>query len=583
MAFDATVVRALVHELQPLVGSKITKIHHRDSDEVQLTVRHHGTTQKWIIRTHAMRPGVYRRDTSIDDPQAPSAFCMLLRKYIEEGTIAALQQPRMERIVTFEIARKEAWDGIPRVTMVIEWMGKHSNLILLNPQTNGVLDALKRITPSISQHRLLVPGCVYAPPPHHTRLDPLTFSAAQWHQWVHTHLCDLPLAHVPQRFVQSFLGIGPLLATELGFRATHPETPQCMTPAHLTRLVDVCVAVFADIHAHHYAPQLVQHGTNTTVSVVAVTHLHGAHPPFPSVQEALLAQTTLSSDATSTTVSVQPLLRLVTQALKKLEKKSEKLQLAAQATAQADTYRLFGEHIYAYLPHIHLGMTTLTVPDLYGSSEQTVTIPLDPQQSPIENATRHFHKYQKLRHSAPLIASQIAQCMQEVTYLQTIVTQLHHATPAEGREIRQELLDAGYLATPPKKSPRTKGKTPVTVHGYISSTGVRIYCGRSNVQNENVTHRLASPTDTWLHTRQLPGPHVVIKAAFVDETTLYEAAQLAVWFSSARQSSKVPVDYTLVRHVKKRAGAPMGQVTYEAYATLFITPDEAVIQRLKRL
>ncbi|MGE5701794.1 MAG: NFACT family protein, partial [Clostridia bacterium] len=279
---------------------------------------------------------------------------------------------------------------------------------------------------------------------------------------------------------------------------------------------------------------------------------------------------------------VHDLLRIVSGEKQKNEKKIEKLKQTLIDAQDAQRYRLYGELITANLYQLKRGDTVLTATNWYDEEGGTVEIPLDPLLTPSENLQAYYKRYNKAKNSLQYVEEQISLAEQEVQYLDGLLVQLEHAHLNETDEIREELAEQGYVRKKAQRNARKKKDVRPELEEYVSSDGTAILVGKNNKQNEYLTNKLAASTDTWLHTKDIPGSHVVIRSRDYSEQTLHEAAMLAAYFSKARQGSQVPVDYTLIRHVKKPSGAKPGYVIYEQQRTLYVTPDEKAIQQLKK-
>jgi predicted ribosome quality control (RQC) complex YloA/Tae2 family protein len=315
---------------------------------------------------------------------------------------------------------------------------------------------------------------------------------------------------------------------------------------------------------------------------VRLTHIAGDETVFPAVSECL--ETFYGEKAERDTIKQKTgdLHKFLANERNKNVKKLEKLEATLAEGQDADKFRILGELLNAHLHLAQKGDEAVEVTNYYDEEQRPVHIALDPLLTPSENAQRYFKKYTKMKNSVTVVEEQMAEARDEIRYMESLLQQLDTASLQDIEEIREELADQGYLKARGRKQQRGRKKKPdkPALTRFLSSEGIPIYVGKNNTQNEYVTNRLAKPSDTWLHTKDIPGSHVVIRSDAFGETTLHEAALLAAYYSQARESSQVPVDYTQIRHVHKPSGAKPGFVIYERQKTLYVTPEETLLKEL---
>jgi len=575
MSLDGFVTRAIVHELQSLVGARIHKIYQPTEHEVLLHVRGQGVNRKLLLSAHPSMPRLHFTEQTWTNPQEPPMFCMLLRKHCEGGIVEAVRQSGLERVVEFDIRHRDELGDLSIKRLVLEIMGRHSNLILLDPASGTIHDSIHHVTPAISSYRVVLPGAAYVAPPSQHKQDPLNAEKAEFERLLNespkppAELTRQELANV---LLNGYTGFSPLLAKEAVHRAGGD-------PA---KLWDALATLIGDAKQQRYAPASVETDNGKTAfSVFELTHLTGKVQSFATVSECLDAFYKDKAERDLVRQRTTDLTRLLVNESAKNEKKLEKLRETLQEAEEADRYRKLGELLTAHLHAIRKGDASAEVIDYYDEKQPVVSIPLDPQLTPNENAQRYFRKYNKLKNSRAAVAEQIAATEEELRYLASVLQGLETATPSDIEEIREELQEQGYIRQRGAgKGERKKKQDRPALLCYTSSEGIPIFVGKNNTQNDYVTNRLGQPNDTWLHTKDIPGSHVLIRAAEYGERTLHEAAMLAAYYSKARESSGVPVDYTRIRHVRKPSGAKPGFVIYEGQRTLFVTPDEAAVKRL---
>ncbi|WCN39025.1 Rqc2 family fibronectin-binding protein [Aneurinibacillus uraniidurans] len=568
MAFDGIVTRAVTHELnEKLAGSRIAKIHQPTDTDIVMQIRTRSGSVRLLLSASLSFPRLHLTTAAYQNPLEAPMFCMLLRKYCEGAVIESIRQVDMERIVHIDVRGRDELGDDRAKRIVLEIMGRHSNLILLDPETGLIHDGLHHVTPSVSRYRVVLPGRPYLPPPPQDKLNPLEASE-------HEFLVRMKFneGKLDKQLISSFAGMSPLVATEILHRTGLPTADA---------LWNAFRSVMKDVDAHLYTPTIVRTETKEYFSAVPLTHLQGMAETFDSMSTCLEAFYHGKAERDTVKQRMHDLLRLVSNERDKNVKKIEKLKETKRQAEDAHVYQRYGELITANIYQMERGQTDVTVLNYYEDGSPELTISLDPRLTPSENAQMYFKKYTKAKNSLAILDEQIASAEEEVRYLDMIIQQVESAGLADIEEIRDELTEEGYLRARPSRNRKPKTKHPI-LERYTSSEGIEIYLGKNNKQNEYLTNRLAAPTDTWLHTKDIPGSHVVIRSTEFGDATLAEAAMLAAYHSKARQSSQVPVDYTLVRHVKKPKGSKPGFVIYEQQKTLFITPDDTVLRDLTR-
>jgi predicted ribosome quality control (RQC) complex YloA/Tae2 family protein len=567
VAFDGVVLRAVVHELQKLTGSRISRIHQPHTSDIVLHIRAKGENVRLLLSVNPTYPRLHLTTEELVNPQEAPMFCMLLRKHCEGGVIESITQVEMERIVHIDVKARDELGDATRKRIIVEIMGKHSNIILMDPETNMILDSALHVSAAVSQYRQVLPGRTYVAPPAQHKRNPLTVSEQEF-----VSALDWNSGKWEKQLVDAFSGISPLLAKEIVHRAGLPTRD---------RMWDSFSTLMRDVKQHRYVPNIVENKEKTAFSVTELTHIDGINTRFDSVSTCL--QTFYAGKAMRDVVKqkVSDLIRFVSTEKSKNEKKIEKLKQTLEEAKEAETYRLYGELLTANMHRIKRGDSQLVAVNWYDESGGTVTIPLDPLKSPSENLQAYYKRYNKAKGSVQIVTEQIARAEEEILYLDGLMVQLEHATLQDAEEIREEMIEQGYLRDRQKRRTRKKKEWRPELDRYYSSEGIPLLVGKNNKQNDYLTNKLAMPYETWLHTKDIPGSHVVIRAREFGEQTLREAAILAAFFSKAKHGSQVPVDYTLVKHVKKPSGAKPGFCIYEQQRTLYVTPDEKVVTLLK--
>ncbi|MDR3601487.1 MAG: NFACT RNA binding domain-containing protein [Desulfosporosinus sp.] len=605
MALDGVTLAYLVKELAPqLIGARIDKIHQPEKDEIHFQVRQQQGSLRLLLSTSATSARFHLTQENKKNPTSPPMFCMILRKHLEGGKITSLHQSELERVITFDVQNYNDRGDLVALQLHLEIMGKHSNLILVDPMTNTILDGLKRYSHALSRFREVLPGRIYLAPPSQGKRPPLA-DEELWRQTLYEENLDHPVTGV---LLARFAGISPELAREIVIRAgltTEIRLDQC-GEIEFSRLFQAYrrlsdpEGVPALQPCLYYKSALPSPPTAFTFTPFQ-QYQELRRETVPSLNDAILGF--YQSKSTNNTLeSKRGSLRKVVQEQHTHFSKKLKIYDEAATSAQSGlAYQKWGELLTANLYNISQGATEVTVEDYYDSSLSTMTIPLNPHLSPIDNAQRYYKRYNKakatLRQTKPLQAA----ALEEMKYLASLLVSLDQAsTLAELDEIHVELIGQGYVTGKhlkkdtfkPKKGrlnakPKAKVKAPkVSIHPrvYRSSQGRVILVGKNNAQNDWLSLHKGKPNDLWLHVKVIPGSHVLIPLEegeeFPDDATLEEAAALAIYYSQARGSSQVAVDYTHVKQLKKPNSAKPGMVIYEQNWTLYLTPKPEILEQL---
>ncbi|KPN97297.1 NFACT family protein [Lysinibacillus sp. ZYM-1] len=562
MAFDGLFTYSITADLQQLVTGRITKIHQPNAQEVVFQVRANGKNHKLLFSIHSSYARVHLTEQTIDNPAEPPMFCMLLRKHLEGGFISSIKQLGFDRIIIVEIESKnEIGDPIVR-ELHAEIMGRHSNLLLIDKEQDKIVDSLKHLPPSVNSFRTVLPGQPYLAPPTQNKWNPLLVTDEE----LSTFFSETKTA---KEVVTQFTGFSPLHAEELLYRMSSTSNRvQCFKDF---------IAAFANGGT---SPMYVWANHKTYFSPIELTHLHGDVTVYPNVHELLDRVFFARAERDRVKQQAGDLERWLQNEIDKLSLKTKKLTKDFERASKLDQFQLYGELLMANIYAFEKGVKEVTVTNYYSEDSEEITIQVSERKTPIENAQSYYTKYTKAKNALIMVQEQLEKTKEEISYFEMLAQQVQQASPGDIEEIREELAEQGYLKLRHSKK-KKKPVKPEPEH-YVSSTGMGISVGKNNKQNDMLTFKIAKRTDIWLHTKDIPGSHVVIHSSEPDETTLREAATLAAYFSKARDSSSVPVDYTEIRQVKKPNGAKPGFVIYFEQKTLYIDPDEAVILQLKK-
>ncbi|WP_054859530.1 NFACT RNA binding domain-containing protein [Gracilibacillus sp. JCM 18860] len=569
MVFDGVVTRAIAHELdRKLSSGRVLKIYQPTETELLFTIRQYGENKQLLLSAHPSYARIHVTEDQYDNPREPTMFCMMLRKHLGGSFIESVEQIENERILHIHFQTKNEIGDLSVKKLVVELMGKHSNIILVDQDRQLILDSIKHISGAQNRHRSILPGNEYISPPSQNKVNPINVDEEMF-----IRKLDFNAGKLDQQIVQTFMGISPLLANEIIYQA------------RLGNLDDYKQAfkkiISPPIRENEYVPQIL-HDNKSRFYVLDLESYSGEKKRFNSVSEMLDTYYSGKAERDRVKQKAGDLIRFLTNEVKKNQRKLLKLDKTLEEAEHADRYQRDGELLTAHMHLVRKGDKQVEVTDYYDPNQVTRTIKLNEHKTPSENAQAFFKKYHKLKKSKQMVEEEKKKANEEIVYLEEIIEQINSAREQDIEEIREELQEQGYLKKKSGKGKPKKKTTKPEPETFYASDGTIILVGKNNKQNEYLTNRIARKNEIWLHTKDIPGSHVVIRSTDPSAGTLHEAAQLAANFSKSKNSSSVPVDYTLIRHVKKpNGGAKPGFVIYENQKTLFVTPDKAFISKLK--
>ena len=585
MALDGITLRSLVHEMKSkLVNGKIDKITQPEKDEIWLTIRNEKQNHKLLISANSSTPRIhFVNDAKKENPLTAPMFLMLLRKHIGNGTIKSVEQRSTERIVEISIDAYDELRVLKNKTLIIELMGKHSNIILVHTEDRKIIDSIKRVSLNISSVREVLPGLTYQYPPGHKKISPIH----RLDEDEFRRLCSNFHSEIYKLFYMSYEGMSPTISKEICYRANveSTEVASSLSEVKTEKLWGTFFRMMSRIEQHEYSPCIViQRNPHTILdfSSVLLTHYETMElVEYQSIHTACEEFYVLKDRAERIQQRTSALRKKIQTRLDTLQHKTEKQNNEISSSMLLDKDKLYGELLTSYIYQIKTGMSEITLENFYSNNEK-ITIPLDVQKSPSENIQRYFKRYQKSKNRIEELTEQLAIAQKEISYLENVLLSISQIeTYDEISEIQDELAKQGYIRRP--SNHKSKKETISSPMEFTASDGTTILVGKNNTQNDRLTLKLSSPNDTWLHTKDIPGSHVIIRAKQQDisEKTLYEAAVLAAYYSKGKFSSNVPVDYTERKNVKKPTGAKPGMVIYVNNSTIYVTPEESVVEQLK--
>ncbi|WP_461223956.1 NFACT RNA binding domain-containing protein [Lacticaseibacillus suihuaensis] len=564
MSFDGMFTHAMARELAAkLVGGRVNKITQPYANEVILGIRAERKTWPLLLSAHPEYARVQITQIPYTNPAVPTTFTMTLRKYLASATLKRLAQVDNDRVLQLDFAARDELGDDLSLRLVIDLMGRHSNITLVDLNANRILDLIRHVSPDQNRYRLLMPGAQYVAPPRQDRVDPFQDVSRGYRELMKT--ADLPLAKLLQRHYQGLAGDS---AAELAERLTHPATGD----------VD---AAWHDFFAGFDNPTpTITTGERVNFTAIAYRTLAGTARSYPTLSAMLDQFYVQKAEHDRVHNQGSNMIHVLNNVIDKDLRKQKKLAKTLAESAKQDEYRVRGEVLTTYLAQVTRGMTTVTLPNFYDDM-QPLTIKLSNQLSPSQNAQKYFSKYQKLRNAVAFVNQQMKENQAELDYLQGIAAQIELASPKDLDDIRQELQDGGYLKVQKKGKKPLKHKVAAPEEFYAPD-GTKLWVGKNNLQNDQLTLRKAKKTDIWLHAKDVPGSHVIIDSSEPSDETLMAAANLAAYFSKSRASANVPVDWIEVKKIRKPNGSKPGFVVYEGQRTVAVTPDAALVEGLRQ-
>lgn len=578
MAFDGVTIAGIVSELKDqLVGNRIYKIAQPEKDELILTIKGSCGQVRMLMSADASLPLLYLTEKNKTSPMTAPNFCMLLRKHLQNARIVSVTQPGLERIVRFELEHLNELGDLCRKYLIIELMGKHSNIIFCDDK-EMIIDSIKHISGMVSSVREVLPGRSYFIPKTQDKAELLECSAEEMAAVLKAK--SLP---VYKAIYTGFTGISPCIAQELCYRAgIDADLPSSgLTAEALGRLVSE-LGRLADCVKTEIFDFNIVYENNQPVEYAAIrlsSYAQEQSRSFESVSALLEYYYAEKNVITRIRQRSVDLRRIVQTALERNVKKYDLQMKQLQDTEKREKYRVYGELLNAYGYGVETGAKSMEALNYYDN--QMITIPLDPMLSAGENAKKYFDKYQKLKRTYEALTTLTKETKEEIDHLKSISTSLDIALKEEDLvQIKEELIDSGYIR---RKGNAKREKITSRPFHYVSSDGYHIYVGKNNYQNEELTFKFATGNDWWFHTKGIPGSHVVVRTngEEVPDRVFEEAGKLAAHYSQARGQEKVEIDYTQKKNVKKPNGSKPGFVVYYTNYSLVIDSDISGIEQVE--
>ncbi len=581
MAFDGFMVAGLVQELNAvLTGGRIQKIAQPERDALLLTIKNNGAQHKLLLSASASLPLLYLTKDNRPGPATAPGFCMLLRKHLGSARILSITQPGLERIVRLELEHLNELGDVCRKYLILELMGKHSNLILCD-ENERILDAIKHISGLVSSVREVLPGRDYFIPIQENRFDPYTLTEEQFF----TQIAARPLSCC-KAIYQSLTGFSPCMANHVCHQASvDADAPiASLTEGEQLHLYRNLERLLTDLKEGRFAPVIYYRGQEPVEFSAMPLSLYPDLTETSYTSVSLLLEDYYGAKEKLTRIRQKSsdLRRVLSTALERNRKKADLQEKQLRDTEKRDKYKVYGELITTYGYQVEQGVPSMTVLNYYDNQE--ITIPLDPEIPVMDNAKKYFDRYSKLKRTFEAVTKQLAETREEIAHLESISNSLEIASKEEDlAQIKAELTDYGYLR---HKGSHTKNQKKARISSrpfhYLSQDGYHLYVGKNNYQNDELTFQFASGGDWWFHAKGIAGSHVILKTNSqadgqdIPDRAFEDAARLAAYYSSARTGSgsdKIEVDYVEKKQVKKPSGGKPGFVVYYTNYSMVMDTD----------
>ncbi|SHJ94866.1 Rqc2 family fibronectin-binding protein [Paramaledivibacter caminithermalis] len=589
MPFDGLVINSLASELkEALLNKKIEKIYQPEADEIIIKFRNASNTNKLFISVNSSFPHVSLSNIQKNNPLHPPMFCMLMRKHLQGSKIVDVYQVELERILVLSIESYDELGNISIKKLIIEIMGKHSNIIFIEDDTNVIIDSIKRIPSSISRQRQILPGLKYEYPPSQNKIN---IFKANYNTFIDKLKNVENDTKIFKALYKSFQGISPVIAKEICFRASIDiDKPiSTLTDENFQSIWKVFIDLLSKLIKKEFSPNIILDSKEkknidfSSLKLKMYENQFFSYVFFDTMSDCINKYYFDKDKYNRIKQKSTDIVKIINTRLERLYNKLQKQKEELLTAEGADKYKLYGELILTNMHKITKGIDTITVQNYYEDHMPSITIPLDSRLTPSENSQRYYKKYNKYKTAQEKITNQIKETKEEIQYLQNVLANIENTDDINNiNEIKQELIEQNYIRkrSTIKKTEKASISKP---HKYLTDEGFTILAGKNNKQNDYLTLKMSSKKDIWLHTKDIPGSHVIIKTEGRDvpEKTIKIAALIAAYHSKGRNSSNVPIDYTYVKFVKKPSGAKPGMVIYDNFKTIYVTPYEDEIKKLE--
>lgn len=579
MAFDGITIANIVTELnQTITGGKINKIAQPENDELIITIKNQRKQYRLFLSASASLPLIYLTETNKPSPLTAPNFCMLLRKHIGSGKIIAIEQPGMERIIRFTIEHLNELGDLCTKYLIVEIMGKHSNIIFCNEE-DQIIDSIKHVSAHMSSVREVLPGRPYFIPETQSKLNPFVLTEEIFQEKIFPRPVN-----VAKAIYTSITGISPLMAEEVCYRAGIDGgiPTDGLEDVERVHLAHTFLRMVDGIKDGHFEPNIIYKGKEPVEFACFPLSQYQdyravSYPSIFPVLETYYAEKNIVTKMRQKTVDLR---KIVQNALERNVKKYQLQQKQLKDTEKKEKYRVWGELLNTYGYEVEPGAKSMEALNYY--TNEMIQIPLDETMTPQENAKKYFDKYSKLKRTKEALDTLLQETGDEIKHLESIAASLDIASSEEDLvQIKEEMMEYGYVKR--KNTGGKKVKVTSRPYHYISSDGYDIYVGKNNFQNDELSFKFASGNDWWFHAKGQPGSHVIVKSKNEElpDRTFEEAGKLAAYYSKGRQAPKVEIDYTQKKNLRKPTGGKPGFVVYYTNYSLLIEPDITGLQQIQ--
>ena len=579
MALDGIYLSSLIEEIKDIIiDCRVDKVTQPEKDEIILSFKKNRKIYKLLISSSSNYPRIHFTEFNKENPTQAPIFCMVLRKYLNTATVLDIRQLNSDRllIIDFKSSDELGFDSV--YSLIIEIMGRHSNISLVRTRDNLIMDSIKHVTADINTFRVLFTGVEYIYPPVSTKLDAFNFSYDEFYDYLTTK----EIQFSEKFFTGTFTGISSKLSSELLYRYSLENID--FNLEHAKNIYDFTISFFKTLDKNIFLASYVMNGKLEDFHCIKLTSLKNCEYTQYDSPSKLLENFYFQKDnhdrLNSKSADLQ---KIVHNNINRCDKKIKILNETLKDCDTKGTYKLNGELLTANIYSLKKGDKFASVINYYSEKGEYIKIKLDENKTPSQNVQYFYKKYNKFKIAEEMALIQMDLTENELRYLHSVLTNIINVENYNGIEdIRNELIETDYITFKKQSKGKTKKVKPTKPMHFISSDGIDIYVGRNNIQNDFLTLKLANKSDIWLHTKDIPGSHVIIKNfGDISESTLLEAGNLSAFYSKSKNSSSVPVDYTEVKNVKKPSGAKPGMVIYSTNKTMYITPIESTLKRIE--
>ncbi|MBX4265241.1 Rqc2 family fibronectin-binding protein [Clostridium estertheticum] len=577
MALDGIFLSSLIEEIKDvIIDCRVDKVNQPEKDQIILSFKKNRKIHKLLISSGANYPRIHFTDFNLENPKQAPIFCMVLRKYLNTATVLDVRQLNSDRLLIIDFKSSDELGFDSMYSLIIEIMGRHSNISLVRTRDNIIMDSIKHVGADVNSFRVLYTGVEYIYPPVSTKLDAFNFEYDEFYKYITTK----DIQFTEKFFTGTFTGVSSNLSSELVYRYLNKNADFNLENAK--NIYDFTTDLFKNMHENKFLAAYAKKGVLKDFHSVELTSLKDCEIEQYDSPSKLIETFYFRKDKHDRlNAKSSNLQKIINTNISRCDKKMRILNATLKDCSTKGTYKLHGELLTANIYSLKKGDKFANLVNYYSDNGEYIKIKLDEHKTPSQNVQYYYKKYNKFKIGEEMALIQMDLTENELKYLHSVLTNILNVDNYSGIEdIKNELVETEYIKI--KKHGKTKKVKPTKPRHFISSDGIDIYVGRNNIQNDLLTLKFANKNDMWLHTKDIPGSHVIIKnIGDIPENTLLEAVNLSAFYSKSQNSSSVPVDYTQVRNVKKPSGAKPGMVIYTTNKTIYVTPVESTLERIE--